>query len=86
MGRNPLYQEFEYGESDEGYWTYERMVLQLEDCTDILKYFHPSIDLISIFNHPYGRDKGIENRMNITKKNIGYVRTQQEIHPTEINK
>ena len=43
MGRNTFCQGFEYGENDNGYWTYERMVLQLEDYTDILKTIHPGI-------------------------------------------
>ena len=27
---------FDYGKSADGYWTYDRMVLQLEDCHDVL--------------------------------------------------
>ena len=52
MGRNTFCQEFEYGKSAEIYWTYDRMVLQLDQFTDILKALHPGIDLILIFDHP----------------------------------
>jgi hypothetical protein len=38
LNMSPFVLEFEYGTSAEGYWTsYESMVLQLEDCTDVVK-------------------------------------------------
>ena len=48
MGMNPFCQEFEYGTSADVYWTYDWMVLQLEDCTNILKAIHTSINLILV--------------------------------------
>ena len=33
---SPFVLEFEYGANAEGYWVYEHMVLQLEDCVDCL--------------------------------------------------
>jgi hypothetical protein len=39
--QSPFVLEFEYGASAEGYWTYDSMVLQLEDCADILKTLYP---------------------------------------------
>ena len=32
----PFVVEFEYGASNEGYWRYEHMVCQMEDCRDVL--------------------------------------------------
>ncbi len=34
---SPFVIEFEFGASSEGYWRYEHMVLQIEDCNDVLK-------------------------------------------------
>jgi hypothetical protein len=34
---SPFIVEFEYGANAEGYWTYDHMVLQFEDCVDHLK-------------------------------------------------
>jgi hypothetical protein len=34
-------QELEHGANNEGYWTYESMVLQLEDCVDCLQALFP---------------------------------------------
>ena len=84
MGRNPFCQDFEYGTSVEGCCTYDWMVLQLEDCADIIKALHPGIDFIFLFDHPYGHDRGIEYRFNVMKMNCGYGRAQRDTHPTNI--
>ena len=42
---SPFVLEFEYGANAEGYWVYEHMVLQLEDCVDCLKVLYPEIDV-----------------------------------------
>jgi hypothetical protein len=36
----------EYGVSKEGYWTYDRMSLQLEDCIDVLKVIYPQYSYV----------------------------------------
>ena len=56
MGRNVFLQEFEYGESDEGYWNYDQIFLQIEDCTIILKSIHLGIDFIFLFDYSCGHD------------------------------
>ena len=61
------------------------MVLQLENCTDILKALHTRIDLIFLFDNPCGNDRGREVRFNITKINSGYGGAQQDMYPTDIN-
>jgi hypothetical protein len=49
-------QKNEYGASKEGYWNYERMVLQLEDFVDIIKVLWPQYDCLFLFNHSCGHD------------------------------
>jgi hypothetical protein len=44
---NPFMREFEYGAKGEGYWSYEHMVIQLEDCIDCLKVLYPNTHLFS---------------------------------------
>jgi hypothetical protein len=34
---SPFVTEFEYGVTAQGYWTYGHMVLQFEDCVDVVK-------------------------------------------------
>lgn len=38
---HPFCIEFDYGNQHDGYWTYDRMILQLEDCCDVLKTLYP---------------------------------------------
>ena len=57
LTKNPFVIEFEYGASNEGYWNYEYMVLQLEDCVDVLKCLYPQYDFLLLFDHSCGHDK-----------------------------
>jgi energy-converting hydrogenase Eha subunit F len=41
---SPFYLEFEDGASFEGYWTYDAMVLQLEDYANVVKTLYPQYD------------------------------------------
>jgi hypothetical protein len=43
---SPFYLKFEYGASFEGYWTYEAMVLQLEDCANVVKTRYPQYNFL----------------------------------------
>ena len=49
--------EFEYGVNTEGYWTYGHMVLQMEDCADVLNVLHPEYDFVFLFDHSCGHDR-----------------------------
>ena len=37
----PFTEEFFYGANKEGYWSYEHLTVQLEDCMDVLKALYP---------------------------------------------
>ena len=76
MGINNFFQDFEYSASSKGYWIYERMFLQLEDCKNILKDLCPGIYLIFLFNHPCGDDIVREERLNVMNTNSGFVGEQ----------
>ena len=43
----PFVGELEYGQSRDGYWTYDLMVVQLEDCIDVLQHLYPNFDFYS---------------------------------------
>jgi hypothetical protein len=54
----PFIQEFEYGKNNDGYWTYQWMVCQLDDCVDVLKtLFGNQYDFLFMFDHSCGHDK-----------------------------
>ena len=61
------------------------MVLQLEDCTEIIKALHPGIYSIFIFDRYCGCDRVVEARLNVMSMNSGYGRTQQDMHLKNIN-
>ena len=42
---SPFVRELEYGNSNDGYWKYEDMIEQLEDCVDVLKCMFPNLIL-----------------------------------------
>ena len=60
------------------------MVLQLEDCTNVLKAIHPGIDFIFLFDRPCGHDRGRKYRFYVKNMDSRYVGAQQEMHPTNI--
>ena len=45
---------FELGASNEGYWTYDHMSTQFEDCVDCIKDNYPQFDLGFLFEHSQG--------------------------------
>jgi hypothetical protein len=53
---SPFIVEFDYGVANEGYWCYERMVLQM-DCADVLHTLYPQFDFLFLFDHACSHDK-----------------------------
>jgi hypothetical protein len=41
------------------------MVLQLEDCDDVIMYLYPEYDYIFFFDHSSGHDKQREDGLNV---------------------
>ena len=65
LKNSPFVVEFEYGANNEGYWSYEHMVLQLEDCVDCLQVLAPQFDYLFLFDHSCGHDKQREDGLNV---------------------
>ena len=84
MGSNNLRQDFKYGASADGYWTYDHMVIQLEDCVDIPKALHPGFYFIFLFDDSCGHDRGRKYGLNVKNMNSGYIRAQREVKPKNI--
>jgi hypothetical protein len=64
---SPFVREFEYGVNAQGYWSYEHMVMQLEDCIDCLKVVHPEINFVFLLDHSCGHDRRREDGLNVAK-------------------
>ena len=64
---------------------YNRMVVQLEYCAEILEDLHTGMDFIFLFDHPFEHGRGREHSLNVMNINRGYSWTQQEVHLKQIN-
>ena len=58
---------FEYGADNDGYRNYNHMVLQLEDCVDVLQHLFPQYEYLFLFDHSSGHDKQREDGLNVKK-------------------
>jgi len=76
--------EFEYGAAGEGYWCYEYMVLQLEDCVDALKVVYPQYDFLFLLDHSRGHDRQREDGLNVEKMSKYFGGKQAHLRNTTI--
>ena len=60
------------------------MVLQFEDCVDILQYMYPDFDFIFLFDHSNGHDRMQPNGLNINKIGIRFGGKQPHMRHTLI--
>jgi hypothetical protein len=58
---------FEYGADSDGYWNYNHMVLQLEDCVNVIMHLYPEYEYLFLFDHSSCHDKQTEDGLNIKK-------------------
>jgi hypothetical protein len=72
---SPFIVEFAYGVNLEGYWLYDHMVLQMDDCINIVKLLRPQYDVLFLFDYSCGHDRQCEdglNNENVSKKNKAF--------------
>jgi hypothetical protein len=72
MKESPFIVQFEYGANGEGYWTYESMIIQLEDCIDVVSALYPEYDFIFQFDHSCGHDRKRLDGLNSNTVKKGY--------------
>jgi hypothetical protein len=75
---------FEYGANKEGYWNYEWMMLQTEDCIDVLQALYPQYDYIFMFDHSNGHDRKRENGLSANSMNKSFGGAQPKMRETMI--
>ena len=81
---SPFVRELEYGSSNEGYWTYESMILQLEDCIDVLNHTHPQFEFLFLFDHSNGHGRVQPNGLSVTKISIKYGGKEPKIRNSKL--
>ena len=67
---SPFVRKLEYRANNDGYWQYEHMITQLEDCVDILRYSFPAFDFVFLFDHSSGHDRMQPNGLSLSKINV----------------
>ncbi len=60
------------------------MVLQIEDCIDVLKVLFPNFDVLLLFEHSCGHDRQQEHGLNIENMSKGYGGKQSRLCPSII--
>ena len=74
-----------YRASAEVYKTYERMVFQLEEWSDIPIALHTKFDIVLLFNYSWGHDTGIYDGLNVNQMGSIYRGlSHPEMHPKNI--
>ena len=82
---SPFVREFEFGQNNDGYWSYQHMVLELEDCVDVLNVKYPQYDFLFLFDHSCGHDRQREDGLNVEKMSKSFGgRAQRKMRETKI--
>ena len=68
----------------QGYWNYDHMVVQMEDCIDVMTVLFPSYDYLFLFDHSCGHEKQREDGLNMENMSKTYGGKQRLIQPTLI--
>ena len=77
--------KFEFGIKTEGYWDYNWMVLQSEDCADCMQVISPEFNSIHLFDHSSGHVKKRINGLHASEMNISYDGMQSKLRSVSIN-
>ena len=84
---NPFVREVSYGANKDGYWSYEHLIVQLEDCMDVVMALF-SEDLYEIqflVDHLCGHDRQREDGLNIRNMNREYGGKQRKMHSSTMS-
>jgi hypothetical protein len=69
---SPFARYLEYGKGKDGYWSYNHMVLQLEDCTDVFKVLYQQFDIVYELDHSSRHDKEKSDGLTRTPSMLGW--------------
>ena len=81
---SPFVKYFEIGANNEGYWGYNHMVLQLEDCVDCLKVVYPHLEFVFLFDHSSGHSKKRRGGLDAGQMNSGFGGSQPTMRNSKI--
>jgi hypothetical protein len=83
---NPFVRSFLYGANKEGYWTYDHLITQLEDCMDILHTLYDSTkyEFQFLVDHSCGHDRQRPDGLNVKEMNKLFGGKQRKIHDSDL--
>ena len=84
LKESPFVVSFELGANNEGYWTYNHMSIQFEDCVDCLQVLYPQFDFVFLFDHSQGHAKKLTNGLDAYSMNRGYGGAQPRMRESTI--
>jgi hypothetical protein len=84
LTQSPFVVEFEYGANNQGYWDYDHMIIQFEDCIDVVKTLHPEFDFIFLFDHSCGHDRQRPDGLSVPKINKTHGGAQPKMRKSKI--
>ena len=84
LKQSPFVVHFELGANSEGYWTYNHMAIQFEDCVDCLKVMYPQFDFAFLFDHSQGHAKKLPNGLDAYSMNRGFGGAQPKMRESRI--
>jgi hypothetical protein len=84
LKQSPFVVYFELGSNNEGYWTYNHMAIQFEECVDCLKVMFPQLDFAFIFDHSQGHAKKLTNGLDAYSMNRGFGGVQPKMRESTI--
>ena len=75
---------FKLGANNEGYWTYNHMSIQFEDCVDCIKVIYPHFDFVFLFDHSQGHAKKLTGGLDAYRMNKSYGGVQPMMRESKI--
>jgi hypothetical protein len=69
---SPFVRYLEYEKGKDEYWSYNHMVLQLEDCTDVFKVLYQQFDIVYESDHSSRHDKEKSDGLTTTPAMLGW--------------
>ena len=81
---SPFSVMIEPGKNDDGYWDYNHMVLQMEDCWDVANALLPQFDHIFLFDASSGHRKKREDGLDAREMSMKFGGSQPKMRDTVI--
>ena len=84
LKESPFVRYLGYGAEKDGYWNYEHMVVQLEDCIDCVKHLYPQFDFVFELDHSSGHARERPDGLSTTngELNFGWGGAQRKMRDT----